>query len=91
MLLYIGCTGHVIVIRNKDGEVSTMKNPVLAYSEEVQTKWRDVGFPTEEKIPMYGIFEGQHRADIQRVRAEGGATHPFEIGIRCQVLDRYFS
>lgn len=39
----------------------------------------------DEKVPLYAVFEGQHRADIQLVKAEEGMNYPFQIGIRCQV------
>lgn len=65
-------------------------NPVLNYPEEVQALWSKVGFSMEKRIQKFAIFEGQHRADIQLVRAEEGLTHPFEIGIRCQVGKRKF-
>tara|TARA_R110002050_G_scaffold296418_1_gene456341 strand:- start:3206 stop:3472 length:267 start_codon:yes stop_codon:yes gene_type:complete len=62
-----------------------MDNPVLDYPDEIQILWRNVGFSLEPKVPKYAVFEGQHRADIQLVKAESGGTRPFEIGIRCQV------
>tara|TARA_R110002050_G_scaffold232186_1_gene367951 strand:- start:293 stop:859 length:567 start_codon:yes stop_codon:yes gene_type:complete len=77
--------GKAVLSRNEKGGVLTIQNPVKGSVTEKD--WAEIGFCMDDELPMYGLFEGQHRADMQSKKLDEGCTDVTSLFIPVQVHD----
>lgn len=89
ILIYLAQAGKAVLSRNEKGEVLTMKNPVKG--SDTENEWAEIGFCMDDEVPMYGLFEGQHRGDMQLKKLDEGCIDVTRLFIPVQVHDLLLS